>query len=432
MASGTPPQQIRHSIPTNQTQREGAKPTPIKTSTRKAVQNLTAAHTYSTVDEESELIEEPVLEKVLNIDITGDQLSAILGEEVKKGLAEQVDKITKPAQGKREVHVYCPSAILLNTLSLAAYNHLHPEPTPDDTAIVFLLNPDCQLPGDVFDTQIKPDIVAKKCTLAFLEEYLQQLHQSVNDQVPPNIHSHRPSHGEHTSPVELKKITSAQNQQAHYCRMTKAARVDMVRVFGACAKVQGYQFTRVDACGAVVSPTYGWSKTDFNPLLRYVIAVYKSESERDKDCFTYVQGTEQIWTIKLGEVLTVRPFYATYPPGRATWVAAGFNEEGERRLVKVSNIDVNVRSSEQDLYEKAHSKGWIPGLARAVETKVISSTPVTEGEVPIARRKTAVVLGSTGEPLNNCGSVFEFLKVMYDALQSTLHNPLVRVAIPHD
>lgn len=368
--------------------------------------------------EESDLGEEQMLEKVLDIEIAEEYLSALLTDDEVQMVLKLHTKIMNPGKGEREVDVYCPTAILLNTLNLVSYKYLSQKSTPDDTAIVFLLNLECPLRGDVFDTQIKPDIVAKRSTLNFIESYLKQLKQSVKDGVPPKVCSERPSHGELSSPVEVKESTSARSQELHYCRVTKAARVDMRRVFGLSVTSQGYHLTRIDACSAIVSSTYQWNNQNFNNLLRYVLAVYRSESERDKSLFTYVQGTEQVWTIDLKEKLTVRPFYSTYPPGRTTWVAAGFNHRAEHRLVKIANINVNVRSSEGALYAKAHSKGWIPGLARVVQSDVLNTPLVTGGEVSISRQKCAVVLGSIGEPLNNCGSVLEFLKVMYDALQT--------------
>jgi hypothetical protein len=139
-----------------------------------------------------------------------------------------------------------------------------------------------------------------------------------------------------------------------------------------------------------------------------------------------------MWEISVKEVqYRVHPFFASYPPGRTTrvgiaypttWIEGGDTtiaiEGGELSgpvYMKITYIDPKSRFREEKLYEQAHSRGYIPGLARLVAHE--SRPFFVEGEHGL-RQKEVLVLGSGGEPLNKCESVKELLKVIYDAIES--------------
>ena len=129
-----------------------------------------------------------------------------------------------------------------------------------------------------------------------------------------------------------------------------------------------------------------------------------------------------MWKVSVkGVEYSVHPFFASYPLGRMTRVGIAYPTltEGEelpgRTYMKISYVDTNSRFREAELYEKAHSHGYIPGLARLVAHE---SRPFFVEDKHGLRQKEVVVLGSGGEPLNRCESVKHLLMVIYDVIES--------------
>ncbi len=165
---------------------------------------------------------------------------------------------------------------------------------------------------------------------------------------------------------------------------------------------------------------YQWN--DYENLLQYITAIHSAELIRDRT-IKYVPGGGQMWEIKVKEIqYRVHPFFASYPLGRLTRVGiaypitpTGGGELSNRAYIKISYVAENLRFREADLYELAHSNGYIPGLARLVAHELRPFFVKSEHGL---RQKEVVVLGSGGEPLHKCESVYVLLKVIYDVIQS--------------
>jgi hypothetical protein len=80
--------------------------------------------------------------------------------------------------------------------------------------------------------------------------------------------------------------------------------------------------------------------------------------------------------------------------------------------------DTSRRFREDEIIQKIHKDGVVPGVVR-----ILSSGLVTEGEQPVTtisspkREKRRLVMTSHGLGLDECGTVLEFLKVMFDVVE---------------
>lgn len=202
-------------------------------------------------------------------------------------------------------------------------------------------------------------------------------------------------------------------------------RYDLTSVVGLHAHQSGYWAELLNPTSNVYTPEYEWGLGSENllPLLRYVAAIYRSECQKDATC-QHVLGSEEMWLVRVRDQTYVcRPIFAGKPPGRVTRVSiaylykevGSFSNETIPFIVKTSYVDQSSRSREQMLYKQAHKGGIIPGLARLVAAE--DSEGLIKGG-GLERRKQAIVLGSIGEPLSQCTSVLELLKVVYDAVVS--------------
>lgn len=171
---------------------------------------------------------------------------------------------------------------------------------------------------------------------------------------------------------------------------------------------------------------------------------------------TFKLENRMIWTLVKGSAKwEIFPFHCGRYPGRGTWIGAavkvGEASPSAIRIVKLYWADVRARWEEGPLYDQAHALGVIPGLATAVQhwktgkstlmSEVASpeeceSTPglpplhspepvpaVEEQEPKLQRSQQireqyCVMLGTRGKPLNNCETVLDILRAMFDLLVS--------------
>lgn len=215
-------------------------------------------------------------------------------------------------------------------------------------------------------------------------------------------------------------------------------RLDQTIVFGLLATWESWTLRRLDPCSVLYTGTtntddglewIGWN--DYEALLRYIAAIHAVESIRD-DAIEYVPGGGQMWRVPIKRVqYRLHPFFASYPLGRMTRVGIAYPtalvEDGNHTIaiegeemsgpvyIKLSYVNTRSQFREENLYEQAHSQGYIPGLARLVAQE---SRPFFVENEHGLRQKEVVVLGSGGEPLNRCDSVIELLRVTYDTIQS--------------
>jgi len=209
-------------------------------------------------------------------------------------------------------------------------------------------------------------------------------------------------------------------------------RLDQTIAFGLHAAEDRWTLWRLDPSSVLYAGTTGTNRyphcqawymwNNYQTLLRYIIAIHSAECIRD-DTIEYVHGGGQMWNISVNRVqYRVHPFFASYPPGRMTRVGIAYpiTLTGDGELpnpvyIKISYVDTNSQFREADLYKQAHSNGYIPGLACLVSHE--SRPFFVKGKHGLSQ-KEVVVLGSGGEPLNQCKSVGVLLKVIYDVIQS--------------
>jgi hypothetical protein len=218
-------------------------------------------------------------------------------------------------------------------------------------------------------------------------------------------------------------------------------RLDQAIVFGLRTAGKSFTLWRLDPCSVSYAGTtstgpgqhgskwYQWN--DYKTLLRYIAAIHSAEVMRDHT-IKYVPGGGQMWEIRVKDVqYRVHPFLASHPLGRmtrvgiaypTTWIKDEHNtisiQGGELSgpaFIKISYVSTNSRFREEELYEQAHSQGYIPGLARLVAHETRSF--FVQGEHGW-KQKEVVVLGSGGEPLNQCKTVKELLMATYDTIES--------------
>jgi hypothetical protein len=124
------------------------------------------------------------------------------------------------------------------------------------------------------------------------------------------------------------------------------------------------------------------------------------------------------WTVKFqGKVHRhCRVIFVGSPWTRQSWIAVS-DSNLDRRIIKDQYQSEGRRYDEGELFDKLQdlSDSGAPGCVHvechgAVEG-IQTPTPATR------RRKKRLVMTTVGESLYHCKSVFDFLKVMYDALE---------------
>jgi hypothetical protein len=369
----------------------------------------------------------------------GPKPPSLLAEEIKI-LDKQYRMLTRlKKENCSESLSYLPIAIILNVLTLA-HNTKHP--LPGGFVIVHVLNPNQYLFGDTFDVRLKPDIIAYISDLTYAQEYLKSLQ---NGKIP-KLGPCRPFWSQLSAVAELKVSASPESQLLDYLQTTLRYRPDFNFVIGLASKLSGFTFYRLSAVNAAVHPPrsqgrYPWTKKNTPHLQKYIAAIYQAEEARYKD-MTFRLEKRMIWTLlKESKMWEIFPFRCGGYPGRGSWIGAavevGETPQSAIRIAKLYWADVRARWEEGGLYEQAHKNGVIPGLATAVQhwktgkTASMSEVPSPlhplepvpaveeQGFKPQQRREQhCVMLGTRGKPLNNCKTVLDILRAMFDLVVS--------------
>ena len=335
----------------------------------------------------------------------GSKPPPLLSPEDTQILNKQYQKLTRvKKENLFESLSYLPIAIILNVLSLA-HNTTHP--LPHDLVIVHVLNPNQYLFGDEFDARLKPDIIAYISTLDNAQRYLKTLKTGVI----PKLGDLRPFWSQLSAVAKLKVSANPETQLLHYLQTNLCYRPDFSFVIGLASKLSGFTFYRLSAVNATVNPPksqkpYVWTKKNTPHLQKYITAIYHAEEARYSD-MTFGVENRMIWTLVKGSMKwEIFPFHCGRYPGRGTWIGAAV-EGGEAsqsaiRIAKLYWADVRARWEEGPLYERAHAKGVISGLATVVQhwktgkTTLMSevaspeeceSTPVLPSTAPLLRTR---------------------------------------------
>ncbi|GJJ11293.1 hypothetical protein Clacol_005525 [Clathrus columnatus] len=119
--------------------------------------------------------------------------------------------------------------------------------------------------------------------------------------------------------------------------------------------------------------------------------------------------------------------------GRRTWIGIGreieesstvvdTSEKVRVRVVKDIWRDTSGRFTESQILVQIHEDKYVAGVTRHISVGTVNELTVTD-HLQGNRVKERVVMGSTGLRLSACGSVLEFLKVMYNLVET--HEQLV-------
>ena len=112
------------------------------------------------------------------------------------------------------------------------------------------------------------------------------------------------------------------------------------------------------------------------------------------------------------------------PLGRRTTVFKHVAEDGHVTIIKDSFRDLTRRFKEDQLLKKIHADGTMPGVVRLIgepgTVATVDGAPIQTALRPArsqCRTKIRIVMGSTGGPLREVGSVKELLMAFFDAIE---------------
>ena len=214
---------------------------------------------------------------------------------------------------------------------------------------------------------------------------------------------------------------------------------------------------RLSAVNPTVNPPrgqkpYPWTNKNTPHLQEYIAAIYRAEEARYND-MTFRLEIRMIWTLvkEVGNISV--PLWTLSGSWDLDWRRSRRGEASQSsiRIAKIYRADVRARWEEGPLYEQAHAQGVIPGLATVVQhwkagkTTLMSevaspeeceSTPVlpplhSPEPIPAVeaqecklqrsqqiREQYCFILITHGKPLNNCETVLDILRAMFDLLVS--------------
>ncbi|KZV87641.1 hypothetical protein EXIGLDRAFT_620387 [Exidia glandulosa HHB12029] len=104
-------------------------------------------------------------------------------------------------------------------------------------------------------------------------------------------------------------------------------------------------------------------------------------------------------------------------------------------VVKVSYQDTQGKFKEGELLDRVHADGWLPGVVRHTFWEREEARKVGDVTLPdndpnrIVRVKETIHLGSVGDPLSQCSTPLQMLKVAYDAAET--HLQLLKRGVLH-
>ncbi|GJJ08996.1 hypothetical protein Clacol_003217 [Clathrus columnatus] len=255
------------------------------------------------------------------------------------------------------------------------------------------------------------------------------------------------------SVIEVKRGKRWDHPQAiDYIETLLQYRPDKVYTFGMSCNQELYQFYYADACIQKSSPVFRW-KDSLDEFIQFVYTLYfnyENDIGRDKSYTLHgVMWQQQPkavnasarWRVSFdGRTNEVQRIFARKGKGRRTWLGIGqeINEfstvtntpEKDRiRIVKDMWRDTSRRFKESEILNHIHKDGYIAGVVRHISASPVSELTVAD---PIKgdRMKERVVMASTGLRLSACESVLDFLKVMYDLVE-THEQLLVKRGVLH-
>ncbi|KZV87646.1 hypothetical protein EXIGLDRAFT_723493 [Exidia glandulosa HHB12029] len=181
-------------------------------------------------------------------------------------------------------------------------------------------------------------------------------------------------------------------------------------------------------------------REQLSPWLAHILSIQRTVATRDKTItarFPSLEDDFVRYDVTLGSrTVCVTPAAASRPPGRMTWV--GFEVGGD------ANVPSSVRSEnslgvvklsyqpqlkdgrlmEGEVLDLVHVDGWLPGVVRHTyweRNKAQNVVDTADHRSPhLVREKDMIHMASVGDPLSQCRTPLQMLKVAYDATETHL------------
>jgi hypothetical protein len=223
--------------------------------------------------------------------------------------------------------------------------------------------------------------------------------------------------------VKPRRDPDCPSQVAAYAGFLNQARPDKPGVYAISLSPQRYRLLWSDPSGLYSSGDIQWDNLE--PLISYVFSLYDPPPGHLKHDPTVVLDRNRNsmlsprWTVNFqGMVYPLcRVIFVGSPWTRQSWIAVSDTNNGQR-IIKDQYQTEGRRYDEGELFDTLQQD--MPDTRAPGCVHVEFHGFVGEVQTPIAetrRRKKRIVMTTVGESLYNCGSVFEFLKVMYDILE---------------
>jgi len=223
--------------------------------------------------------------------------------------------------------------------------------------------------------------------------------------------------------VKPARNSKGPSQVAAYAGLLNQARPDKPGAYGISLSPRKYRVLWSDPSGLYSSEDFQWD--DVGPLISYVFSLYNPPQDHIKLDPTVTLDISRnfmlspIWTVKFqGKVyLHCKVIFVGPPWTRQSWIAVS-DADRDQRVIKDQYQSEGRHYDEGELFDKLQQDLPDSGAPGCVHVECHGAvegiqTPI----VATRRRKKRLVMTTVGESLYHCKSVFEFLKVMYDALE---------------
>ncbi|EJD48513.1 hypothetical protein AURDEDRAFT_162471 [Auricularia subglabra TFB-10046 SS5] len=350
------------------------------------------------------------------------------------------------------------TSYLLNCISNAYLYATKPNADPADvSAIVFSSSRDEYVPGDYLGAGVKADLTAFMGDVSKLASALNPLETPQSDEQVKFPHL--------LAIGELEAESGLRGEGLWYLSALLRYRPDLSTVHGLLLDDgKMLRLVSLNACGSwssdpvalgfespLANDDHGSNKKRIIPStdswIAYVVLLYLTHAKRDaRFSLTTSNGTPPSahWTVNLGSfVPTVRPFYATFAPGKMTWASFALEPSPSNiespalslanGFLKTSWQDVKDCFHESKMLTRTHKKEWLPGLVRPWSASLHRSRRISLYDASayphVKRQQEIVYLASLGHPLSQCRSALHLLKTVYDAAET--HYQLAKRGILH-
>ncbi|GJJ08990.1 hypothetical protein Clacol_003211 [Clathrus columnatus] len=191
-----------------------------------------------------------------------------------------------------------------------------------------------------------------------------------------------------------------------------------------------------------MSPMFSW-KANLGELAQFIYLLHQiHEGHGGRDNSLLLKDVEwdntratPIWNVSLnGQTISVRPIPGGKGIGRRLWLGITHdmhdpqtNDTQPTFIIKDIWRHERRLHTENIILNKIHKKGFVPGVVYPISAGPID-VPTVSGSEGL-RRKERIITASTGLPLSACESVLEFLKTIFDLVET--HEQVLRRGVLH-